>query len=130
MSARQLSERDFVPKVHPLDRLVEADDPMELVASPVEGDPEVMLECLVQEFAWMGWPAEQILGLFHDPQYPALHGLLGFFGEEGVRQRVTAVVGRLGGIRFAAYVDDDPEPNDDDREPELIELGVRGRCES
>ena len=116
---------DLVPKVHPLARGVEPEDPMELVATPVLGDPELMLECLVQEFAWMGWDAERIFALFRDPFYPPLHGLLGHFGEEGVRERIAGLVRRTGAFRFEASVDDEPEPETEG--PELIELGIRGR---
>jgi hypothetical protein len=110
----------FVPKVHPLTRQVEQDDPMELVAAPVMGDPEVMLECLVQEYAWMGWDGEQIFQLFQDPNYPALHALLGHYGEEGIRQRLDGILEQMPVLRFEAIVDEEPEPE----EPELIQLGL------
>jgi hypothetical protein len=113
----------FVPKVHPATRPVEADDPLALCATSVSGDPEVMLECLVQEYAWMGWGVPQILRLFGDPGYPALNGLLDHYGIEGVRRRVAAVLGRMGVFRVSGTVRDDPEPEDD--EPELIDLGTR-----
>jgi hypothetical protein len=112
----------FVPKVHPVSRPAEADDPLTLHATPVAGDPEVMLECLVQEYAWMGWDTEQILTLFRDPNYPALNALLCHYGEDGVRRRVAAVLGRMGSFHVSGAVRDDPEPDDD--EPDLIELGT------
>jgi hypothetical protein len=114
----------FVPKVHPLDRDALPEDPLTLHATPAEGDPEVMLECLVQEYVWMGWEPGQVLGLFRDPFYPALNGLLCLFGEEGVRARVAAVFGRMGVFRFRGAVRDEPEP----AEPELIQLGLRTRA--
>lgn len=119
------ADSNLVPKVHPLTRGVELEDPMELVATPVLGDPELMLECLVQEFAWLGWDADRIFALFRDPFYPPLHGLLGHFGEQGVRERIAGVVRRTGAFRFEASVDDEPEPQE--QEPELIELGIRNR---
>src|SRR5262245_19305051 len=70
----------LVPKVHPTSRPVEPDDPLTLHATTVAGDPELMLHCLVQEYAWMGWDAEQILSLFRDPFYPVLHGLWCLYG--------------------------------------------------
>jgi hypothetical protein len=113
------SER-FVPKVHPATRPAEPEDPWTLHATPVAGDPEVMLECLVQEYAWMGWDVEQILTLFRDPSYPALHALWRGCGEEGLRRRIAGVLRRMGVFRFRSVVCDEPEP----AEPELIELGV------
>src|SRR5262245_41495249 len=103
--------RNLVPKVHPLTRAVEPEDPMELVANPVVGDPEVMLECIAQEYAWMGWDAGQLLGLFRSPNYPVLNQLLAHFGEDGVRHRVEAVLGRSGVFRFVETVVDEPDPD-------------------
>jgi hypothetical protein len=116
----------MVPKVHPATRDVESDDPLELVAEPVQGDPDVMIQCLVQEFAWMGWDVDQLLGLFHSPDYPVLNQLLAFYGEAEVRRRVGAILGGLGVFRVSETIDDDPDPDDDDG-PELIQLSVRSR---
>src|SRR6516225_3407479 len=90
----------FVPKVHPATRPAEPDDPLTLHATAVAGDPEVMLQCLVQEYAWMGWNVEEILGLFRDPFYPALHGLLSLYGEAGLRDRLVASIRQTGIMRF------------------------------
>jgi hypothetical protein len=116
------SESNLVPKVHPATRPVEADDPFALHATGVGGDPEVMLECLVQEYAWMGWDTEAVVGLFRDPAYPALGALLQYFGEAGVRQRVEVVLKRMGVFRVSGIVLDEPEPEEE--EPERIQLGV------
>jgi hypothetical protein len=113
-----------VPKVHPMTRAVEPEDPMEIVATPVQGDPDVMLQCLVQEFAWMGWDFEQLMELFHNPFYPVLNQLLAYYGEEAVRERVQALVGRSGVFRVHEVIEDEPEPAEDD-EPELIQLSVQ-----
>jgi hypothetical protein len=115
----------FVPKVHPASRAVEAEDPYMLNATAVPGgDPEVMLECLVQEYAWMGWDAEQVLGLFRDPLYPALNALLHHYGEDGVRHRVEGVLDRMGVFRVSGTVSDEQQGDEDEHELELIELGV------
>jgi hypothetical protein len=118
----QSSENRLVPKVHPATRPVEADDPYSLHATAVGGDPEVMLECLVQEYAWMGWNTEQVVGLFRNPSYPALNALLHYFGEENVRRRVEVVLKRMGVFRVSGTVHDEAEPEEE--EPELIQLGI------
>src|SRR5262245_60941836 len=110
------SER-FVPKVHPATRSVEPDDPMTLHATPVPGDPEAMLRCVVQEYAWLGWDAEHILSLFRDPFYPALHGLRSLYGDAGIRERVVGLLRQTGVFHFQASVREEPEPA---AEPELI----------
>jgi hypothetical protein len=111
----------FVQKVHPATRAVEPEDPMTLHATPVEGDVEVMLHLLVQEYAWMGWNGEQILRLFRDPFYPALHGLWCQLGEAGVRERIARVLARSGVLRFEATVDD--EDDAEIVEPDLVQIG-------
>jgi hypothetical protein len=117
-----LSETRFVPKVHPASRPIEADDPFTLNATAVGGDPEVMLECLVQEYAWMGYEPKQVLGLFRDPDYPALNALRHYFSEDGLRSRVQVVLDRMGVFRVSGTVLDEPEPTDE--ETELIQLSV------
>jgi hypothetical protein len=113
----------FVPKVHPASRPVEPEDPLTLHATAVAGDPEVMLQCLVQEYAWMGWDAQEILQLLRDPFHPALHALWCLYGEAGLRDRLTAVLKQTGTLRFEAAVREEPE--DVEEEPELIQLGIR-----
>src|SRR5581483_2386529 len=94
-----------VPKVHPLTRTVEPEDPMELVANPVQGDPEVMLQCIVQEFAWMGWDADQLLQLFDSPEYPVLNQLLAHYGAEQIQRVVASLLAETGVFRFQTQVD-------------------------
>src|SRR5437867_7081973 len=94
------AQERFVPKVHPATREVLPEDPMTLHATPVTGNPEVMLRCVVQDYAWMGWDTEQIFGLFQQPIYPALNALLEFYGEAGIRQRIGKVLGRSGVLRL------------------------------
>ena len=114
----------FVPKVHPATRAVEPDDPMSLFATPVAGDPDVMLQAVVHEYAWMGWDAGQIAALFDDPFYPMLHGLRHALGEAGVRGRIDAVFRGCGVFRFRSTVHEEP----DDTAPELVQIGL-GRPE-
>jgi hypothetical protein len=113
----------FVPKVHPTSRPVEPDDPLNLNATMVAGDVDLMFRSIVQEYAWMGWGADAILGLFRDPYYPALHGLWQTLGEDETRARIEAVLARTGVIHFRASVHE-TEPDDCDQEPELVPIGI------
>jgi hypothetical protein len=111
----------WVPKVHPATRGVEADDPLELRATPAGGDPEVMLECLLQEFAGMGWDEEGLLSLFRSPAYPLLNELREHFGEAEVARRARALLESCGVFRFTESFVEEPEP---DEGPELIQVSV------
>lgn len=116
-----IPSRNLVPKVHPASRAVEPDDPFLLYATPVTGDPEVMLRCVVEDYGWMGWKAEQILALFRDPGYPALNALRDFYGEDGIRRRITEALRPCATFQVRVEmheVEEEPE------EEELIELGI------
>jgi hypothetical protein len=113
----------FVPKVHPATRPVEPEDPYTLHATSVGGDPEVMLQCLVQEYAWMGWDGAQILALFQDPFYPSLNHLWQVYGAEYIRDRVNSLLRETGVFRFRGTVVDGPE-DEPEEGPELVQLGL------
>lgn len=103
----------MAPKVHPLEREAAPEDPWTLHAEPVAGDPEVMLDCLVQEFVALGWDRERLLHLFAHPGYPVLNELLALFGPEHVRSRVEMFLGPVDGLRFRVVESDDVEDLDD-----------------
>ena len=79
---------------------LEPDDPMQLAGALAHGDPGLMLDCLVEEYAHMGFDAERILELFQ-PGYAATHALLLALGPEAVRQRVGEVLARCGVLRVS-----------------------------
>lgn len=79
----------------------EPDDPMELHAHAVSGDVALMLDQLIEEFARMGWDADRIESLFHDPFYQAMHGLKLKFGLETIHERIAAVIERHGVLRVS-----------------------------
>lgn len=118
------SNKNLVPKVHPATRAVEPDDPYILNATPVAGDPEVMLRCVVEDYGWMGWSAEQLVALFHDPGYPALNALLEFYGEEGIRERIAQALHPCAAFQVRVEMTEADEEPDAHEEP-LIELGIR-----
>ena len=93
------------------------------MAEAAPGEPDVMFECIAQEFAWMGWSIDQLMELFHAPGYPVLNQLLELFGEAEVRQRLERLVAGVGIFRVREVIDEDPEPDND--ESELIQLNIR-----
>ena len=89
---------------HPL----EPDDPMETMAASANGDPMVMLDGIVEEYARMGWGREQIAELFDTPVFQATHGLKKLLGKEEIERRIEATLKRCGVFRVRTG---NPTPN-------------------
>ena len=119
-----MTESRFQPKVHPATRGVEADDPMELAAQVVPGDPNVMLDCLIREFTWVGYGPDALVPMFRDPEYPVLNQLRSYFGDAEIARRVRDSLAGWESLRVTEEFDDAPEPGDED---DLVELTVRRR---
>jgi hypothetical protein len=117
----------FVPKVHPASRPVEAEDPFSLHANVLAGDPELMLQCVVEEYAWMGWSSEQILELFHNPFYPVLNELGQWFGENELRRRLAGLMQKSGVFHFQVAMHEEAESEPEEAEVQLLQLGLLTR---
>jgi hypothetical protein len=78
----------------------EPDDPMHMQAESVVGDQQVMLECLIEEFARMGWDANQIARLFENPFFLASYGLAKRLGREEVDKCIKRTIERCGVFRI------------------------------
>ncbi len=100
---------DAAPKVHPATREMLPDDPLELTGMVVQGDPDLMLRMIVEEYARMGCDAERILALARDPFYVGLHGLWLAWGEDGLQRRIEAILERCGVMRVR-HVETPPQP--------------------
>ncbi|MFQ5748863.1 MAG: hypothetical protein ACE5H3_05315 [Planctomycetota bacterium] len=87
---------------HPKDRSLEPGDPMQLQGGFAGGDPALMLDCLIEEYAHMGRDAAEIRELFEDPGYQATRALADLFGAGFVRRRIATVLSRCGVIRTTA----------------------------
>jgi hypothetical protein len=120
-----MDQERFVPKVHPATRAVEPDDPMSLTATAVAGDADLMFRSVVQEYAWMGWNADQIIDLFKDPFYPVLNSLWCALGESVVSERVRSVLRRTGVLHFKTTLEEAPETANFG--PEVIQIGMPAR---
>jgi hypothetical protein len=117
----------FMPKVHPASRPVEAEDPFSLHANVLAGDPELMLQCVVEEYAWMGWSSEQILELFHNPFYPVLYELGRWFGKDELRRRLDGLMRPSGMFPFHVVMHEELGPEPEGVEEELLQLGLPTR---
>mgnify|MGYP001157276621 FL=1 len=79
---------------------LEEDDPMQMKAQMVAGDPHLMLDCLIEEFARMGWDASQIIKIFENPVFLASHGLTKRFGHKTILDRIVQTLERCGVFHF------------------------------
>ena len=113
-------DHDHGPE-HPKDRPMEAEDPLQLNALELDGDPDVLLTCIVEEFARMGWDAEMILRNFSQPEFQGPYRLLKRLGPEGARERVEQILARCGVWRMREVQQPVEEP-----ESELVNVTVGG----
>ncbi len=115
-------DHDHHPE-HPKDRPLEAGDPMQLTGVEIEGDPLVMLDCIVEEYAGMGWDQSMIIEAFSQPFYQGLYGLTRHFGAEAVQQRIGAILSRCGVMRVKTVELEAPEGPDF----ETVPITIQGR---
>ena len=88
-----------VPKVHPASREALPDDPLEMQAFEVSGDPELMLRILVEEYTRIGWGVDAIMRLAHDPNFTAFYAFRQLLGADVLRQSISRIVARCGVMR-------------------------------
>ncbi len=77
----------------------EQNDPMELVCKTIPGDPVFVARCVIEEFASLGYEAEDLFTLFREPVYPMLNSILAREGEAGVRSLIDQVLMQRGRLR-------------------------------
>ena len=94
-----MSDSNGVYKVHPATRPVEPEDPLNLFGFEIEGDPDLMLRMIVEEYARIGYDSEAVMELTRNPFYQAMHGLWQLLGEETLRRRVDGILARCGVLR-------------------------------
>ena len=86
------TSRRFVRKFHTATRHVELNDSLMLFANPAMRDFEWMLESVVEDFAGLGYDADELTNLFRRPAYPVLNKLLDYFGPAEIRRRVDDIL--------------------------------------
>jgi hypothetical protein len=79
----------------------EADDPMGLVGIGVpEGEPDLMAECLVEEYVRLGMSDAQLLAIFKNPFFAGAHALYRSRGEERLKAVIERARTQWGQPRF------------------------------
>jgi len=95
-----MSHRD-VRQVRLLTWNAKVGDPLKLVANPPLANSEWMLESIVQDFAGLGYDADELTNLFRSPAYPVLNQLLDYLGPGEIRRRIDFLLttSRVAGTR-------------------------------
>jgi hypothetical protein len=73
---------------------VEEDDPLEVVRVSYTSNPEIdrfTAQCIVEEYALVGFGPSDVRALFMSPNYAALHALFQRYGSEFVDESIAAV---------------------------------------
>ncbi len=112
---------DDLVALHGSHKQAEASDPLALAGTKVPGaDVDELLRCFIEEYAAMGYAADQILELFRQPQYAAIYPAYLRLGEEAVRARIAAVLEECGVFRVTArHAESAAEP------PKLVQIEPR-----
>jgi len=104
---------------HGATKQAEATDPLDLVSKVVPGgDIDFLARCFIEEFAAMGHDGEQILELFRQPQYAAVHPVYRARGEEAVRSLIEEVLAECGVFRVTESMQEEPPP----RRSKLVQI--------
>lgn len=83
------------------DKTFAPDDPMGMVAVGVpEGEPDLMAECLIEEYVRLGSSDAQLLALFKNPFFAGAHALYRARGEEHIQAVIARVRQQWGRPRF------------------------------
>lgn len=101
---------EIIKVAHGRDKEAEPDDPQILCGTAIPaGDPELMVRCLIEEYARMGFGSQEILPLFLDPQYQT-HRFVVEKGEVWVRDFIAKTLARCGVIRASVTGEEPPCP--------------------
>ena len=82
----------------------ESGDPMELVCEHVPGETQFLARCVIEEFAQIGYGAEDLFTLFREPVYPMLNGILRTKGKAFVRKLIDEVLDERGTLRVKTKI--------------------------
>ena len=83
------------------DKDFEPDDPMGLVGVGIPGgEPDLMAECLVEEYVRLGTSDAQLLAIFKNPFFAGAHALYRSRGEERIKTVIERARAQWGRPRF------------------------------
>ena len=106
---------DPLVSTHGCAKEAEPSDPLDLVGTRVPGgDLAFLARCFIEEYAAMGYGSDQILEMFRQPQYVAIHPVYRSQGEEAVRGLIREVLADCGVLQVSGLIrEEPPEPRSD-----------------
>ena len=118
MIGRKPEPQDLVAP-HGSRKQAEPSDPMALVGTRVSGgNIDALLRCFIEEYAAMGFGAQEILAFFRQPQYASIHPAYLRLGEEAVQATIAAVLGECGVFRVKTRQAESAAEH-----PKLVQIG-------
>lgn len=91
---RLLDVRPEIDTDFKVEKDVEAEDPLELVGVTYPTDREadtIAARCFVEEYAMVGWRADDIAALFTSSEYAALYRMFSAYGFGFVHEAIASV---------------------------------------
>ena len=101
------------------------DDPMELTGAKLEGDVELMIDSIVEEYAGIGWGETEILRIFSRPFFQSTYNLARAVPPGQLLDRVRRVLGRCGVVRVAISEAEHIPEDDHSPDTDFVQLQPR-----
>lgn len=91
-----LREGGDYPNLDPRLRPTSPESPMMLDGACINGDPTLMMRCMIEELLQVGLPVEEIHRMSHDSNYQALHAARCSMGDEAINSLLLETAARIG----------------------------------
>lgn len=109
------------PKLHLNLRPAEPDHPMVLDGEAADGDVELMLRCMAEEFFQVGVSCEELMRLCRNAAYPGLYLARQQLGDARTTELILQTHARVGRHRFHTI------EHQGDVKPATLTVGQSGR---
>jgi hypothetical protein len=77
----------------------EPSNPLEFTGTEVAGELQFLARCLIEEYARLGYNADDLFLLFNQPSYQVTNQVLTSQGEPWVRRLIDEVLAEIHSIR-------------------------------
>jgi hypothetical protein len=89
---------------------MEIDDPMELQGVACDGNQDMMVVAIIEEYIRAGFTTNEVFRLFKDPFYPTLNRAFLKMGSKYIYERIDETAKKCGIFIFESKETDEPVP--------------------